>query len=279
MRASKNNSSKAICRGPFEPATSLEEVPIIFYEILDLATRGQSAGIAPLIRSVIEVTQRQADSLSRLPHVATNRRVITYDLETLLPIEEAGGWEAYDKLGVSILCCHDSRTGNYLVFSDHLPEPWRALYEARQLAAFNDLIAGADLLVNFDGGCATRKGFDNQVLACNGVSVPPEKCYDILVEGWRGQGIDPTSEYRSSTHGGGLNDYARANLGVEKSASGELAPVMWRQGRFREVIEYCLLDVRITAALFNLIETRGWLDNPKTGKRAQFRAPNEGKGI
>ena len=70
MRALKNNSSKATCRGPFEPATSLEEVPIIFYEILDLATRGKSAEIVPLIKSVIEVTQRQADSLAHLPRVA-----------------------------------------------------------------------------------------------------------------------------------------------------------------------------------------------------------------
>jgi hypothetical protein len=37
----------------------------------DLATRGQSAEIVPLIKSVIEVTQRQADSLLNLPRVAS----------------------------------------------------------------------------------------------------------------------------------------------------------------------------------------------------------------
>lgn len=71
MRALKNSSSEATCRGPFEPATSLEEVPIVFYEILDLATRGKCAEIVPLIKSVIEVTQRQADSLAHLPRVAS----------------------------------------------------------------------------------------------------------------------------------------------------------------------------------------------------------------
>ena len=43
---------------------------MVFYEILHLATRGQSEEILPLIESVIEVTQRQADSLANLPRVA-----------------------------------------------------------------------------------------------------------------------------------------------------------------------------------------------------------------
>jgi hypothetical protein len=45
-------------------------VPFVFYEIPHLATRGQSAEIVPLIKSVIEVTQRQGDSLLNLPRVA-----------------------------------------------------------------------------------------------------------------------------------------------------------------------------------------------------------------
>jgi hypothetical protein len=75
MNALKNNSSPATCRAPFAPATELEHVPIVFYEILHLPTRGQSAEIVPLIKSVIEVTQRQADSLAYLPRVASGEVV------------------------------------------------------------------------------------------------------------------------------------------------------------------------------------------------------------
>lgn len=71
MKASKNSSSKATTRAPFAPATELEHVPFVFYEIRYLATRGQSAEIISLIDSVIEVTQRQADSLAYLPRVAS----------------------------------------------------------------------------------------------------------------------------------------------------------------------------------------------------------------
>jgi len=61
----------------FAPATKLVHVPFVLYEILHLATRGQSdhgcvecEQILPLIQSVIEVTQIAADSLTKLPEIA-----------------------------------------------------------------------------------------------------------------------------------------------------------------------------------------------------------------
>jgi hypothetical protein len=42
-------------------------VPVVFYEILHLATCGQAAEIVPLIQSVIEVTQIEPNSLAKLP--------------------------------------------------------------------------------------------------------------------------------------------------------------------------------------------------------------------
>lgn len=70
MKHSNNNSSLATAKAPYTPATRLVEVPIVLYEILDLATRGQAAAIVPLIQSVIDVTQAEPGSLAKLPHVA-----------------------------------------------------------------------------------------------------------------------------------------------------------------------------------------------------------------
>lgn len=50
--------------------TRLEQVPIAFREIKDLATRGKSAEILPLIESVIAVTQAAPNALATLPQVA-----------------------------------------------------------------------------------------------------------------------------------------------------------------------------------------------------------------
>jgi hypothetical protein len=73
MSHSKSSSSKATARAPFAPATELDHVPIVFYEIKYLATRGQSAEIVPLIDSIIAVTQQHSDALSRLPPVVLDQ--------------------------------------------------------------------------------------------------------------------------------------------------------------------------------------------------------------
>lgn len=67
---SKSNSSATTCKQPYAPATELHHVPIVFYEILDLAARGKAEEIIPLIESVIEVTQTDPESLSKLSHAA-----------------------------------------------------------------------------------------------------------------------------------------------------------------------------------------------------------------
>ena len=79
MKRSNNNSSPATARAPFAQATRLDHVPVVFYEILHLATRGQEDGgtdavdscaqIARLIQSVITITQIEPDSLAKLPEI------------------------------------------------------------------------------------------------------------------------------------------------------------------------------------------------------------------
>ena len=73
----RSNSSRNSSRAPFEAVTSLEQVPVAFYEILSLASElegDQARTIESLTRSIIKTTQtgRLAD-LAELPHVATNR--------------------------------------------------------------------------------------------------------------------------------------------------------------------------------------------------------------
>lgn len=58
-------------------------MPIAFYEILALATRGDCEKIVPLMQSVIEVTQRQADSLARLPYTIDEAEATIEQLNAL----------------------------------------------------------------------------------------------------------------------------------------------------------------------------------------------------
>lgn len=70
MKRSSGNSSLATARAPFAPATRLEHVPIALYEVLYLATQSRPEDIVPLVKSIIAVTQIDAEAFTKLPEVA-----------------------------------------------------------------------------------------------------------------------------------------------------------------------------------------------------------------
>src|ERR1700679_1575396 len=45
-----------------------------------------------------------------------HRHYLVFDLETQRLVQEVGGWDHVDKLGVSVACAYDSKTDQYLSF-------------------------------------------------------------------------------------------------------------------------------------------------------------------
>lgn len=66
MANSNSNSSRSISRGPFEPATRVEHLPVVFYEILYLAKEAGHAQIEQLIQSVIDISGASPGCLSEM---------------------------------------------------------------------------------------------------------------------------------------------------------------------------------------------------------------------
>jgi DEAD/DEAH box helicase domain-containing protein len=101
-----------------------------------------------------------------------------------------------------------------------------------------------DLVVGFN-----VKRFDFRVLGgysdFNFKSLPT---LDILEE------IHNRLGYRLS-----LDHLARVTLGKEKTANGLQALQWWKQGRIREIIDYCKKDVEITKDLFLYGQRNGYL--------------------
>ncbi|OYV66941.1 MAG: hypothetical protein B7Z74_10325, partial [Deltaproteobacteria bacterium 21-66-5] len=164
-------------------------------------------------------------------------RVIVYDLEIEKCVPPANGrredgvaycegWHDHAGMGISVVCAYD------------LGERRTRVFCRDNLSAFQDLLARADLRVGFN-----NLGFDDKVLAANGISVPPEdKAFDLLREMWLSAGLGP--EFDASTHAKfGLDRTARANLGEGKTGHGELAPEQWQRGKVGSVIDYCIADV------------------------------------
>ena len=65
-----------------------------------------------------------------------------------------------------------------------------------------------------------------------------------------------------------LDAIARAN-GMAKSGDGQMAPLLWQQGKRQEVIDYALNDVRITRDILKL-GLKGELVDPNTNKLLQL---------
>ncbi len=186
--------------------------------------------------------------------------ITIYDLEILRAIpgrdgsktegvDYCEGWNDHANMGVSVLCAYDYGTDRHRVFTAENAADWTDLVHdhSRTFVGFNSM------------------RFDNAVLrATPGWAAPEDAiCYDLLREIWSAKGLDPDN-FSGRTHGGvGLDAMCALNFGTNKTGNGALAPEMWQRGRYGEVIDYCLNDVRLTKQLMDKVLHHGALDVPK----------------
>lgn len=160
------------------------------------------------------------------------------------------GWKNYGTLGISIGCTWDCQAGtptffdreNYLTLLEHL-DATRPL-----LVTFNGKTFDVPLLMGlyvYDYSEAER---GNPLAYLQDDSLHH---YDILDEIWK---ID--HEGKAIRGLNSLGALAAANGLTPKAMDGATAPLLWSQGRYADVINYCLGDVLLTKALFELVLAR-----------------------
>ena len=172
------------------------------------------------------------------------KKIAVFDLEIKKPIEECSrGWDSHDEMGVSVLCLYDYLTGRYRVFDD------RNMREGLEILALHEIVVGFNT-VNFDW----------RVLgATYPEMVRVSRDFDILREIWKSRGLDPDHfDYR--THGGfKLDDVAFDTIGLRKTGNGAHAPLLYKEGRWAELVDYCLQDVKVEKELFEFIALNGYI--------------------
>ncbi|MBA3028668.1 MAG: DEAD/DEAH box helicase [Desulfobacteraceae bacterium] len=145
------------------------------------------------------------------------------DIETRRSADEVGGWNRADRMGVSCLVLYDSRKDEYLEFLEN------------QIPDFLSLLKAFDLMVGFN-----VKRFDYKVLSgYTDFNFNSVNTLDILED------IHTHLGYRLS-----LDSLATSTLGTQKSGNGLQALEWWKQGKIREILDYCRKDVEITRSLF-----------------------------
>lgn len=150
------------------------------------------------------------------------------------PVRESGlkyckGWSDHFGMGLSCLGVYTNTDSEARVFDKH------TLWE------FFKLCEGADLLVSYNG-----VHFDNKVISAHGVAAVAwqHKCFDLRVALLQAA---PDLRFKP---GYKLGQICERTLGVGKTGEGALAPVLWQQGRYAEVMDYCLKDTNLVRRLF-----------------------------
>ncbi|MBI2035487.1 MAG: ribonuclease H-like domain-containing protein [Candidatus Liptonbacteria bacterium] len=171
---------------------------------------------------------------------------VVLDIETKNSFADVGGRDRIDRLEVSLVGVYSYNEGRYLAFKD------------TELANLETFLKNAGLIIGF-----SINRFDIPVLA-------KHFKFDL----WKINRLDLLDEIETSAGQRiGLDLLAQANLGVGKTNHGLEAIKFYKEGRWKELEEYCLNDVKITKDLYELAKSRGHLIVPErnTGNRLEVK--------
>ncbi|MBD2394182.1 hypothetical protein H6G11_07905 [Cyanobacterium aponinum FACHB-4101] len=180
-------------------------------------------------------------------------------------ISVVGTWRNYDLLKMGKICLtipkplgiHEAFVNENNVQNQHL---------GNNLDSFNYLqkiIYRADKIVGFNS-----TAFDDKLCQANGIDITTN--YDLLSEIRIATNQPAKYVYGLTRKGYALKDLSRANLTINKTSTGELAPVLWQKGKKQEVIDYCLNDVKILKELYFLF-IKGELYDPTNGRKLPYK--------
>jgi DEAD/DEAH box helicase domain-containing protein len=161
----------------------------------------------------------------------TMSKEIVLDIETRNTFQDVGGWN-HDKLKISLIGVYFYETDTYETFlEEDLPGLWPRLEHADRIIGYN------------------QKGFDNPVMnnyyAGDLNQIP--QC-DIL------ELIHKSLGYRVK-----LDSVAKATLGKGKIGHGLQAVEYWKEGKIKELAEYCLMDVKVTKEVYEFAKENGFV--------------------
>ena len=146
--------------------------------------------------------------------------IVYFDLETQKSANDVGGWGHKDKMLMSVGVTYSTALGKYII------------YDEANVQVLIDQLLKADFVIGFN-----HISFDYGVLMGYTVLDLKEQInsLDLLVD------LEEKLGRRLK-----LDTIASASLGAGKSADGLQAIKWWREGKLKEIAEYCCYDVKVT---------------------------------
>ncbi len=201
--------------------------------------KAKSEPESPASDSMMERAAKEAQTTDLQPQKTKHsqsktvpQRIGVFDLETQKSAQEVGGWHRADLMLVSCAVLYDAKAQ---VYREYLEE---------DMPEFITQLQHYDCVVGFN-----IQRFDYKVLSgYSDFDFKKLPTLDLLQE------IHKQLGYRLS-----LDHLARITLDSKKSADGLQALRWWKEGKLREIIDYCRQDVRITWEIFQYGREHGYL--------------------
>ena len=192
------------------------------------------------------------------------KKILIYDCEIIKAIRDpkkvdlahidyCNGWDDYENMGISVIGVNFISEEGDGVLNHNVNNN-----SDLDIKGFQFGLDAADVLVGFN-----NQSFDDKLIKANGFVIPETVVnYDLLAEIWEGAGLG--REFVYPTHAGfGLDAICKANGLGEKSGDGANAAILWQKGKHQEVIDYCENDIKLTRKLFDLIQEKGEIKDPR----------------
>jgi DEAD/DEAH box helicase domain-containing protein len=172
--------------------------------------------------------------------------VLTFDIETKMLADEVGGWSNKHKMGVACLVALDSKDSIYHVYSlDDIPgtESLDCVIELFDNALNEGQVINGYNIIDFDFPVLEHE---------LGIKNLSKKYLPVIV--------DPMQHiYKKLGFRIALQDIASLNFNESKTMDGKDAPMEWRKGNHKKVIDYCKKDVDLAYKLYVKGKSEGTL--------------------
>lgn len=172
--------------------------------------------------------------------------------EKLPDVKYCKGWTDFSGMGVACVCAYDINEARYRVFMRD------------NLSAFGELARSHDRVIGFNS-----IAFDDNVMRAAGVEWNFANSVDLARLVWRAAGV-PGGEHPRDLS---LDALCKANGLGGKTGNGALAPVMFQNACYGELIDYCLSDVALTLKLYRKLVSAGGCKDPRNGEWLSVAVP------
>jgi DEAD/DEAH box helicase domain-containing protein len=160
-----------------------------------------------------------------------HRHFLIIDVETQKLVQDVGGWDHIDKLGISVACAYDSKTDQFIAYREEELGKLIELCEERLVIGYN------------------IRGFDLPVMVPYGLKIARIDAFDIMYD------LQTLTRQQFLK----LEAVARGTLNAGKSADGLLAVEWWKKGEVQKIIDYCTQDVKVTRDIFQFGRQNGFV--------------------